>query len=73
MSAGMLFVLWKGLLGFVLPIAVGLWELRQLRRYRDEDAAAAAPPRAAVPFEGRPAALAMADKREAAAKVLEPA
>jgi hypothetical protein len=42
MSAGMVFVLWKGFLGFVLPIAVGLWELRQLRRYREEDEPAAA-------------------------------
>ena len=44
MSSGMLFVLWKGLLGFGVPIALGLWELHRLRRYRDEDATPPAPP-----------------------------
>ena len=37
MSAGMLFVLWKGFMGFALPIALGLWELHRLRRWRDQD------------------------------------
>jgi hypothetical protein len=39
MSAGLIFVLWKALLGFGLPIAVGLWELRNLRKFREQDAA----------------------------------
>ena len=37
MSAGMLFVLWKGFMGFALPVALGLWELHRLRRWRDQD------------------------------------
>jgi cytochrome oxidase assembly protein ShyY1 len=39
MSAGMLFVLWKGFMGFAIPIALGLWELHRLRRWRDQDRA----------------------------------
>ena len=37
MSAGMLFVLWKGFMGFALPIGLGLCELHRLRRWRDQD------------------------------------
>jgi hypothetical protein len=39
MSAGMIFVLWKGFVGFVLPIAFGIRELHKLRGYRDQDRA----------------------------------
>ena len=39
MSAGMIFVLWKGFVGFVLPIAFGIWELHKLRAYREQDRA----------------------------------
>jgi hypothetical protein len=39
MSAGMIFVLWKGFAGFVLPIAFGIRELHELRAYRDQDRA----------------------------------
>lgn len=59
MSSGLLFVLWKGLLGFGLPIALGLWELHRLRRYRDVDAAdgrSAFEPQAPVPPPPAPAA-----------------
>ena len=39
MSAGMMFVLWKGFVGYVLPIAFGIRELHKLRAYRDQDRA----------------------------------
>ena len=38
----MIVVLWKGLLGFGLPIAFGFWELYQLRKERLKDGAKAA-------------------------------
>jgi hypothetical protein len=43
MSAGMIFVLWKGVLAFGLPVAFGFWELYQLRKERLKDEARAAP------------------------------
>ena len=42
MSAGTIFVLCKGLLGFGLPIAFGFLELYQLRKERLKDEAKAA-------------------------------
>ena len=42
MSAGMIFVLWKGLLGFGLPIAFAVRELYLLRQERLKDQAKAA-------------------------------
>lgn len=41
MSSGMLFVLFKGLLGFGLPLAFGFWQLHDLRRERLKDEAKA--------------------------------
>lgn len=72
MSSGMIVVLWKGLLGFGLPIAFGFWELYQLRKERLKDgakAAAAAGTRVGAPvalLEHRPAPpLSMAPGRDA--------
>jgi hypothetical protein len=71
MSAGMIVVLWKGPLGFGLPIAFSFWELYQLRkeRLKDEAKAAAAGTRAGAPvalLEHRPApALPMVRDRDA--------
>lgn len=65
MSAGMIFVLWKGVLTFGLPVAFGFWDLYQLRKERLKDAPRAAPilsapdarPEARTPFAARSAAL----------------
>lgn len=57
MSAGVIFVLWKAFLGFGLPVALGIWELRKLRPYREQDRAEieAMAERRSTSTEGRPA------------------
>ena len=69
MSAGMLFVLWKAVLGFGLPIALGLWELHRLRQYRDQDREELARHR----DEPQSVPRAPTPRAAAPAKVLEPA
>lgn len=66
MSAGMMFVLWKGVLGFGLPIALGIWELYRLRKYRDEDAGQARPPFEPEPAPPAPVAQPIVARRTAA-------
>jgi hypothetical protein len=71
MSAGLLFVLWKGVLGFGLPIALGLWELHRLRRYREEDAGDDPPPVEPEPATRPPAGPKVAVPPRAPVKVPE--
>ena len=73
MSAGMLFVLWKGFLGFVLPIGVGFWELHQLRKYRLADEAKAPQGVAPALLEHHQPATAAERPARSPATVLEPA